>query len=138
MNIRHSLILVCVLAVAELTLSGCGSQPVDLRPKRVPVSGTVRYKNELVEGATIVFHPEEHPHAAAGKTLEGGQFRLRTFDPDDGAVPGKFKVSVRKFYFVGDVEHQILPVKYGNPDSAKLTATVVDGQPNTFTFELAD
>lgn len=67
------------------------------------VSGTVLYKGQPVEGATVIFHPKgEGPIAkpAQGKTDSGGHFSVTTyFGPDDqpaGAMPGDYVVTVSK------------------------------------------
>ncbi len=53
-----------------------------------------------VEGATVLFLPTDHQYAAASKSDASGRFTLRTFDPNDGAAPGKFTVTVKKFEFL--------------------------------------
>ncbi|MES2788262.1 MAG: carboxypeptidase-like regulatory domain-containing protein [Planctomycetota bacterium] len=133
--------LLCVFVI--VMASGCSRSPVDGRPTLVPVTGTVLYKQQPIEGATVLLVPTDHEFAAAGKTDASGTFQLRTFDPDDGAAPGKFTVTVKKFEFLyppggGEIEKQLLPVKYGNPTSSGLTATVVEGEENDLTFELND
>src|SRR5438552_9737823 len=67
------------------------------------VSGRVLYKNQPVEGATVIFHPKgEGPSAkpAQGKTSNGGHFTVATyFGPGDqptGALPGEYAVTVTK------------------------------------------
>lgn len=142
MNRRHCICKVFA-ALTLLTAGGCSQSADDGRPRPVPVSGTVLYNRQPVEGATVVFVPEEHMYAAAGRSRTGGSLQLRTFDEDDGAIPGKYTVTVRKFEFLyppggGEIERQLLPVKYGTPTTSRLTATVVEGGENNFTFELKD
>src|SRR6478672_6692857 len=67
------------------------------------VVGTVLYKNQPVEGATVNFLPKgETPGAkpAHGRTDSGGHFTLTTyFDPTDqpvGALPGEYSVTITK------------------------------------------
>ena len=67
------------------------------------VSGTVLYKGQPVEGATVIFHPKgETPTAkpAQGKTDSGGHFSLAIYfgpgDQPSGALPGDYSVTVTK------------------------------------------
>ena len=83
--------------VAVVTLGGCSRPTVEGRPALAAASGTVLYQQKPVEGATVLFIPVDHGYAATGRTDANGKFQLRTFDPDDGAAPGKFTVTVRKF-----------------------------------------
>ena len=66
------------------------------------VAGTVLYKNQPVDGATVNFLPKgEGPNAkpAHGKTDSSGHFTLTTyFGPAEqlaGALPGEYAVSQR-------------------------------------------
>ena len=146
--------VLCALIAVGL-LSGCGGgQPGADRPAVVPVKGLVLYDGKPVEGAMVVFQPEKHEHGAAGLTDANGAFRLRTFSPDAGAVPGEFKVSIRKTQTrasgggaeADDAEHPegqavetwLLPKNYSNPATSGLTATVTEGGPNEFKFELSN
>jgi hypothetical protein len=101
----------------------------------------VTYNCDPVEGATIVFCPQDHAWAAATKSDADSRFRMKTLqaNPNDGAAPGMFKVTVRKNYMTPqDVEIWQLPRPYGFVDRSTLTANVVDGQTNDFLFELVD
>lgn len=149
----HIALLAVVLIAAILT--GCGSggdEWAAKRPTAVPAGGTVLHKGEPVSDATVLFVPEGHKHAAVGRTDAEGKFKLQTFDQDDGAVPGDFKVTVRKVEVIsaaGDPEEDdaelpppeersLLPDAYGNPALSGLTASVKEGAENNFTFELTD
>lgn len=127
---KNSLIKIARLAGVCLILAGCSSD-VPGRPKPVPVDGKLLWEGKPVEGATVVFMPEDHGFAAAGRTDSEGRFRVQTFNKDDGAVPGKFKIAVRKFEFLyppggGEIEQQLLPLVYCNPVKSGLTATIED------------
>ncbi|MGH7202173.1 MAG: carboxypeptidase-like regulatory domain-containing protein, partial [Planctomycetaceae bacterium] len=54
------------------------------------------YNEQPVEGATVVFIPTGHKHGATAQTDAEGKFQLRTYEPGDGAVPGNYKVTIRK------------------------------------------
>jgi hypothetical protein len=92
-------LLVCVALVS--VFAGCGGEPF----KMVPVSGKVAYADgTLIPGDQIVlrFHPEEAK--ASGVQVLGfangdvnpkdGTYSLTTHKADDGAAPGKYKVTL--------------------------------------------
>lgn len=130
--------------------AGCGG--VD-RPPTAPVSGTVMVDGEPVEGAAVMFVPEKGGRPATGTTDAQGHFTLRTFEEGDGAVLGKHQVAITLAKSTGGPEaleggvmgeitsgavktEWIVPRKYGDPKSSGLTKTVVEGEENTFTFDL--
>lgn len=129
--------------IAVFTSGGCSRPTVDGRPALVPASGTVLYQSKPVEGATVLFIPVDHGYAATGRTDANGKFQLRTYEPDDGAAPGKFTVTVKKFEILfppggGEIERQLLPEKYGTGTKSRLSATVSADESNEFRFELTD
>lgn len=143
------------VALMILCLAGCGSGSDEWaakRPTPVPAGGAVLHKGQPVSDATVLFVPEGHKHAAIGRTDADGKFKLQTFEQDDGAVPGDFKVTVRKVEVIaaaGDPEEDdaelpppeersLLPESYGNAALSGLTASVKEGGENNFTFELTD
>lgn len=136
---------------------GCGGTDDGNRPARVKTSGTVTHNGELVEGATVLFSPAEgQGHAATGLTDADGRFQLTTFQAEDGAVPGSYKVCVSKFDMSTanpDLEDDLalemqpdsdqivgptplLPEEYSEIDSTPLTEEVTSGTPNEFEFKL--
>ena len=141
-----------VLTVVVVMLCGCTSKP-DNRPRRVPVTGTVLYKGQPVADATVLFEPANDTPAAAGKTDAQGHYRLETFDPADGAVPGDYKITVRKVEvirghkgeqvpddYVGPPpdEKWLLPAKFSKAETSGLAATVNEGQTNEIKLDLQD
>lgn len=90
-------LLTLILAICTL---GCGGESSDkfkaARPKTTPVSGKVTLDGAPVEGATVTLHPTLGGNSATGMTDSSGQFKLMTFEKDDGAVPAEYKVSIRK------------------------------------------
>jgi hypothetical protein len=82
-----------IAALLGITVFGCGGESL---PKRVPVSGSVTYKGKAVEGATVGFLGEGAPRIASGVTDKDGKFTLTTYEPNDGAIPGKHTVTVTK------------------------------------------
>jgi hypothetical protein len=71
---------------------GCGDDSG--LPRRYPVSGTITHNGKLLEQGNINFAPDGPGGRAAGGTIVDGKYSLTTQDPNDGAVPGKYKVSV--------------------------------------------
>jgi len=153
------------LLIGCLILGGCtgGAEGEAERPPTIPVSGTVTYKGQPVEGATVVFVPNlPQGKAASGKTDSNGAFAMTTFESEDGAVAGDYKVTVTKIKpgtggAVADVEsdeyvdpamagekkpsgpEHLLPEKYSKADSSGLTATVPSsGEVKDLKFDLVD
>jgi hypothetical protein len=145
---RCSTLLWC--AVMAGLLVGCGGDPLAAkRPKVVMVSGIVLHENKPVEGATVMFVPQGHTNAAAGLTDAKGEFQLQTFEANDGAVPGNYKITIRKISLgtaasaggddanVGAAQETwLLPKKYGESGTTDLTATVGETGENKFSFKL--
>jgi hypothetical protein len=132
-----------LLVIGALAVAGCGRGPVDGRPTPVPASGTIIYKSKPVDGAKVVFAPQDHAHAAVGQTDAQGRFTLQTFEPGDGAVVGKYKVVVSKFEVVdlpggGFKETFFLPQRYRDPEQSGLEATVPEGGTDQIAIELND
>lgn len=133
---------IAILAAAGLPLlGGCGKKVVPGRPETAPVTGQVIADGEPLPECRIVFAPQDHKYAAAGVTDEAGRFSLQTFEPGDGAVPGKFKIMVMKFTVVenpnGSVtETHFLPDAYRNPTSSGLGTIVKKGESNDVTLQI--
>ena len=143
------------LFAMSMAAAGCSGETdkwTAERPKSVPASGTVQFEKRPVEGATVVFQPDGagHTRAATGVTDSSGNFKLQTYDAGDGAVPGKFKVTITKVTSTSTATSQesksndtaapktewIIPKKYGNVMTSGLTAEVKDGDKNEFAFDL--
>jgi hypothetical protein len=73
--------------------AGCGSSA----GKPVSVEGLVTLDGEPVDGATVLFSPEDGKGPpASGMTGTDGVFHLTTFNTGDGAMPGKYNVTITK------------------------------------------
>ena len=87
-------------ALASMSLSfiallaiGCGDDSG--LPTRYKVTGTVKYKGAPVEKGTITFAPEDAANGrSATSTITNGSYSLTTHANNDGALPGKYKVSI--------------------------------------------
>jgi len=88
--LRRILACLTVFSVVAL-LPGCTQTP-----SVVLVSGKVLYNGEPLPFGVVMFQPEKG-QAAQGEIQSDGSFQLSTYGPNDGAVPGRHKVSVRCF-----------------------------------------
>jgi len=126
-----------IIFVAFLSLLGCSDGRGTAN-----VAGTVLYKNQPVEGATVIFHPQGDAATAKpaqGKSGSGGHFTLTTyFGPTDqpaGALPGEYKVTVSKIDepqgafdpHKDPSPKNHLPVKYMTPQQSPLKVTIQAG-----------
>lgn len=143
---RHSTSRFVWLAVL-LTCAGCESD--DGRVKVYPVDGVVQVRGEPLEGAELVFYPVAESLKGpgmpipAGTTDENGKYQLRSFDPEDGAPAGEFKVTI--FWpepIPSNVDQEMyqpkdrLKGRYSDPNTSPLTATVEEGGGTLPAFEL--
>lgn len=144
---------------AALGLAGCSREATDPnRPKTAFVNGSVNYQGKPLADAAVTFVPQTHEHAAIGRSDSEGHFELRSFEANDGAVPGEFKVTVVKFELqvkppteeLSDAELErregkteppppksLVPEKYGSPKTSGLSVKVVEGT-NEVVLELKD
>lgn len=74
----------CLMMIAV----GCRSQGTS------PVEGTVLLDGKPLAGATVQLVPQSGGRDATGQTDAQGHFRISTFKPGDGAVPGTYKVVI--------------------------------------------
>lgn len=81
-------------AVCIAVTLGCGGSS---NPATYPVSGTVTQDGKPVEGATVSFVTTGSGRGAVGVTDSSGKYNLTTFESNDGAVPGTYKVRVAKY-----------------------------------------
>jgi hypothetical protein len=143
--------LALALAIA---VPGCGD---GLKP-RYPVSGKVTYKGQPVPKGTVTFAPADgEGEGAFGQIIDGG-YRLTTRTTNDGAVPGRYRVSIVSAEVTTPeaaldtnpnatpeaavakaqrtAKHRI-PTKYANADTSGLTGEV-KAQSNAIDFNLSD
>jgi len=138
--VRH-LTLSLVVAVVLSSLPGCRDSN---QRQTAAVHGKVTFRGQPLAGANIFFVAEKGPRASAD-TDSQGEFRLMTYRAGDGAVPGDYKVGISKYVAdpatakdpVPSMKNEI-PEKYGNPTTSGLTAKVVAGKTNDFTFDLTE
>ena len=85
--------LFVVVMLAAVT--GCGGGSGGF-PKTYPVTGTVKLNGKPVDGAMVTFQLDGDKRNAIGTTDKNGEYSMSMFRPGDGAVPGQYKVSIRK------------------------------------------
>lgn len=148
-----------VIAAGLLAVSGCGSD--DGLAARYPVQGTVTYRNKPLEKGTINFQSVSPEGRGASGDIQEGAYRLTTQAPNDGALPGKYRVSiVAKDVDFSEIEaiskkqggtlpsrkdigkafqkaKRLIPTKYESPGTSLLEADVKE-QSNTFDYTLTD
>lgn len=94
---RGLLVVGCALATAMLFVNGCGGGDSRNLPATVPASGYVYLDGNPVEGAAVVFIPEDiqSGNPAQAITNASGYFDLQ-IEGKKGAVPGRYIVQVAK------------------------------------------
>jgi hypothetical protein len=86
-------LLLVLTAVAGLVAAACGGGENTL----YPVHGTVYLDGEPAKelaGGTVTFNSSELHRSASGQIEADGTYRLGTLKKHDGAVPGKYRVTV--------------------------------------------
>lgn len=125
----------------------------------VKVTGTITLDGEPVAGAHVSFSPNTNSPPAFAVSDSRGRYELRTFDPGDGAIPGKYGISVTKEVREGGTEFDseaaleasieehgrrplarktvnVLPKKYSTKETSGLTAEINVAKKNRFDLEL--
>jgi hypothetical protein len=114
----------------------CGCSGSDAPPTAL-VQGTVTMNGKPLPNIGVVFFPTGAGPLASGNTNDQGQFELTTVKPKDGAVIGQHRVA---FGAAEESESEYarksLPARYGSPETSQITAEVVAGEVNQFSFEL--
>lgn len=123
------LTVIAFVAVISMAAMGCGR-----RITLVPVAGRVTLDGKPLEFGAIMVQPQAGP-AAQAKIAADGSFRLGTFTPDDGAIPGPATVRVicRKEVTPPGGERafgpNLVPEKYGRFDTSGITVDIKAGMP---------
>jgi hypothetical protein len=115
------------MMVACLLTAGC-SRGVRL----VPVTGRVTLNGKPLEFGAVMVQPKAGP-AAQARINSDGTFRLGTFKPEDGVIPGPATIRVicRKDITPPGGEMvfgpNLIPDRYSRFDSSGLTAEIAAG-----------
>jgi hypothetical protein len=133
--------------VVAATLTGCGRGRDTAR-----VSGIVTLDDKPLAGAAVLFMPVEGGVPGRAATKHDGSFSLSTFEQEDGALVGRYRVAVSKVEttgFAADADGLsgmldgsrlrttwVTPERYGNPTTSGLEVSVERGGKNAFEFRL--
>ncbi|OHB78819.1 MAG: hypothetical protein A2W31_11985 [Planctomycetes bacterium RBG_16_64_10] len=116
--------------------SGCGPQ----EPPLFPVRGKVLFKSKPVPKAEMVFHPlfAGPGWMPVAVTNEDGSFEASTKKPGDGALAGRYKVTIVWHPGANDDEKgpNFLPPRYSRAATSDLEIEVGPAPKNPSTFEL--
>ncbi|GAB6167384.1 hypothetical protein JCM19992_33840 [Thermostilla marina] len=119
-------------AVGGLSLTGCGKKG----PQLTPLEGVVTLDGQPLEGATVLFEPQEGGRPATGVTDAQGRFVLQTYEPGDGVQVGMCAVAVTKEKENPNAppveEGEIVPIEYETPPlyaSPKTSGITINVQP---------
>lgn len=146
------------LSLVTLLVVGCGDDSG--LPTRYKVSGTIKYKGAPVEKGSVTFVPDDTVNGrSATGTIANGYYTLTTHANSDGALPGKYKVTISSREVdlskaeanakgggalrQDDVAKankdakKLTPAKYEIPETSGLTFEVKPSS-NTADFDLAD
>jgi hypothetical protein len=137
-----------VFYIVLVALIAIGCTADDGRVKVYPVRGKVLVKGQPAQGARVVFYAAAADAAAkklptpAGETDASGQYRLQSYEPEDGAPVGGYNVSVTwleppppNAQGIFDQKDR-LGGRYSNPNKSGLTAHVEKGGGEISPFEL--
>ncbi len=140
---RRRLILLG-LCVALLATMSCSSG----KRKLFPVRGKVLCDGKPTDGALITLRAldtaQPFDKTPSARVKGDGTFAIGTYDPEDGAPPGEYKVSI--FWFPPDFEAQAmrtgrypnrLPDVYGDAMKSPLKIEVKEGPNDVPTYELS-
>jgi hypothetical protein len=130
-TVRGPSTAVAALGLMIGAIAGC-SESIE-RPKTLPVRGKVTYKGQPVPKGTVTFQPDQG-QPAVGELQDDGSYRLTTFAPGDGALPGHHRV----FIIANTADptkmpgsspgwtppKDLVPKKYNTAETSGLEATV--------------
>lgn len=147
-NVRSALVAVLLFA----TLAGCSRSPLLEGAAKTIV--TVTLDGAPVDGAAVVFAPEEGNRSATGLTDGAGKADMGTVMPGDGVFPGSYQITVFKSIddpngkaqasdedaargrYASAPQLYLVPKKYINPRTAKLSAVIEADKVNEVTLAL--
>ncbi len=120
------------LGIALLSLLvGCS----DGRPGRVKASGYVTIDGSPLKYGSVLFVPDKGRPAAGGLDSEG-HFVLTCFEPEDGIVPGKYRVQIKGTEPIGEnAQRWHAPMKYADVRTSGIVREI-DGPIDSLLFEL--
>lgn len=142
-----------VIAMLACGTGGCGGEKPG-RGTTADVNGRVTYRGVPLVNGDIKFIPVQAANevrVAYGTLDDEGRYRLSTYEQNDGAILGDYRIVVeacnqlpveeaRRAAMLGGANGQpksLIPRRYGDPNTSGLTASVKSGQ-NTLDIDLKD
>jgi hypothetical protein len=131
-----------------LLLAGCSSHDdkwKSSRPKTVEASGVITWNGEPLDAAQVVLVPAASSgHGASALSAADGSFKLSAFPPDEGAVPGSYKVmivkadvpQVQEDVAVMSYAKLLIPKKYTDVQTSGLTVEIPESGKQDITLVL--
>lgn len=135
-----------------ITSAGCGAgdEWTAKRPKVYRAQGVVKLDDKPLDEATVIYHSQSNDVSAQGVTDKNGNFKLTTYDANDGAVEGKHKVVITKRTYekrktkydspeessIALIPKELLPIKYSLPTTTTVEVEVSGKGTNNATIEL--
>jgi len=149
-----------------LVLAGCGGAAGANQQDTYPVTGTLTFHNAPLADASITYVPlKEGMPPAVGRTDSSGNYMLTTYNINDGAVEGDYKVLIVKIAQAAsdddddmgehsddpnaefdDTSHDaakakkssgsLIPSRYSAKEATPFSATVAADGENKFDFDL--
>ena len=135
-----------LIGLALTPFIGCGGSKA--APGMASATGAVTFQDKPVSGANVTFYPAGGGDAARASqaiTNDEGKFQLVTQlgggRSKPGIPPGHYDVAITKLDLSGVTStttppKNVLPRKYDNPKTSKLSADVKFDAENSFDFPL--
>lgn len=123
-RVKQLMLCCACLAALAIGVAGCNTKGT------YPVEGKVVYDDGTpaveLAGYTVSMDSSEHNVGANGVVQADGTFRIGTYDNDDGALPGTYRVSLSPPTPPIDqpAPKPIIDGKYGHMDKSGLTANI--------------
>jgi hypothetical protein len=139
-----------VIFVCGCSSGGSNDKWKSSRPETVPAAGMITLNGAPLEGAQVVLIPTSGGLGGSAVSDAKGSFRLTTFPPDDGVVPGSYKVMIAKSEVpenpdpdspestVPKYAKSLIPAKYSNPETSGLVIEIPDSGDEEIELELKE
>lgn len=134
----YSLLRLALLIPVVAVLLGCGGSG-----GRERITGTIKFKGQLLDKGTIAFHPQDTSGGATfeGSTITNGQYEVPA---KQGLLPGKYKVVISSPDATakadplpgesGPLAKDRIPPEFGT--AGNKVVEVKKGGPNVFDFDI--
>lgn len=119
-----------ILVPLGLLLTWIYFGPKTPRPNHFPVHGTVVYPDKSpatdLAGGIVSLESNDRKRSAHGLIRPDGTFRLSSYEEDDGAQPGEYRVLIRPAPAekVGDTKPPTIDPRYLRYETSGLTVTI--------------